>query len=62
MDSELKELLEMQGQLKAMQASVQETTKAMDKRVQEFLTTHLGLKQGENFTLLDLISKLKGHD
>ena len=57
MQEELKVLLELQDQLRAMRLSCQDFEKQLNEKIGEFCEKHLGFKKDENFSMLDVIKK-----
>jgi hypothetical protein len=58
MDTELKDLIEKQEQLRAMRQSCADFEKNLNEKIGEFCEKHLGFNKDQNFSLLDVIAKV----
>lgn len=58
-EEEIDDLLVEQEQLRAMKQSCIDFEKSLNEKISKFLSSHLGFKENENFTMLDLVARAK---
>ena len=59
LETALKELMRRKAELDAMVGSIQQAEKALNDDIQKFLSEHLNIKNGDKFSMLDLIEKAR---
>lgn len=58
MSDDLKTLIEEQEQLRAMKKSCVEFEQRLNEKIGKYIEKNLGYKEGESFSILDILSKV----
>lgn len=59
MGEELQNLIKEQEQLRSMRQSVMDFEKKLNDKTMEFFSKYLGFKEGESFSMIDIVAKVR---